>query len=189
MGQAVGVEPHLTAKDAADALLRDRYDQAPVLVGDRPVGFVLTRRLELHDGIVADLMTALGSGNVVSADASIGSLLEWIIEPGFLFVVDGRKVSGFITVSDFNKQAARAYLYVLLATLEMGLAEVVRRHYGPQQDATLYHLPEGRRVAVASRFADDQAAGEEGDLVTYFDFSDLVTVIGKDEALLYEGRT
>jgi hypothetical protein len=125
-------------------------------------------------------MTRLGSGNVVSADASVGRLLEWIIEPGFLFVLEGRDVTGFITVSDFNKQPARAYLYTLLARLEVGLAELARRRFGADQSPILGLLSTESRAEVEALYRPDVGAGEEGELVAYLDFSDLVRIAERD---------
>jgi hypothetical protein len=182
MSQAFSVDPKDAAADAAARLRRERFDQAPVVDGDRILGFVLTRHLA-QARRVAGAMTPLGSGNVVSADASIGRLMEWIIDPGFLFVLEGRDVTGFIAVSDFNKQPVRGYLYLLLARLEVGLAELVRRRFPDQQDALALLPPDGQAI-VRDRFEGDRTAGEESELVAYFDFSDLIEVVRRDAELL-----
>jgi hypothetical protein len=183
MSQAFSVAPRDNAAEAATQLRYQRFDQAPVLESERILGFVLTRRLALPSmRSVADAMVPLGSGNVVSADASIGRLMEWIIEPGFLFVLEGRDVTGFIAVSDFNKQPVRGYLYLLLARLEISLAELVRRRFASQEDA-LALLPSGGQAIVRDRYDDDRTADEESELVAYFDFSDLVEVVTEDSDL------
>jgi CBS domain-containing protein len=182
MSQAFSVAPRDDAADATLRLRRERFDQAPVVDGERVLGFVLTRHL-VGARHVADAMTQLGSGNVVSADASIGRLMEWIIDPGFLFVLEGRDVTGLITVSDFNKQPVRGYLYLLLARLEVGLAELVRRRFPDRDDALALLPPDGQNI-VRDRFEGDRSAGEEGELVAYFDFSDLIEVVRRDAELL-----
>jgi CBS domain-containing protein len=183
MSQAFSVAPRENAAEAAARLREQRFDQAPVCEDERILGFVLTRHL---DGSpirrVSDAMIPLGSGNVVSADASIGRLMEWIIDPGFLFVLEGRDVTGFIAVSDFNKQPVRGYLYLLLARLEIGLAELVRRRFPNQEDA-LALLPLDGQAIVRDRYDDDRTADEESELVAYFDFSDLVRVVTEDTEL------
>jgi len=154
-----------------------------VLDGERILGFVLTRHLTRAPiRRVADAMVPLGSGNVVSADASIGRLMEWILGPGFLFVLEGRDVTGFIAVSDFNKQPVRGYLYLLLARLEIGLADLVRRRFPDQDDALDLVPPDGQSI-VRERYDGDRAAGEESELLAYFDFSDLVKVVTEDAEL------
>lgn len=91
MSQAFSVALQDDAAEAAKELRARRYDQAPVLDGERILGFVMTPHLTRPPiRSVADAMMPLGSGNVVSADASIGRLMEWILDPGFLFVLEGR---------------------------------------------------------------------------------------------------
>ncbi len=135
MEDALAFSPATPVAEAHQQLSADNYDQAPVLDGGRILGFVLTRRLEdaPAGSTVAEFQTPIGPGNIVSADAPVSRLLHWIVEPGFLFVLDGREVAGFVTVSDFNKQPARAYLYLLLTTFEIALADMARRRFGPEQ--------------------------------------------------------
>jgi hypothetical protein len=181
MAKAFAVGPREEAAAAATTLRERRFDQAPVLDGDRILGFVLTRKLGESDvRYVGDAMVPLGSGNVVSADASIGRLMEWILDPGFLFVLEGREVTGFIAVSDFNKQPARGYLYLLLARLEIGLAELIRRRFPDQEQAVVLLPPEGQTI-VRGRYEGDRYANEESELIAYFDFSDVIELVTRDE--------
>ena len=183
MSQAFSVAPADDSAKAGARLREQRFDQAPVLDADRILGFVLTKELTgAPRRLVADAMTPLGSGNVVSADASIGRLMEWILEPGFLFVLEGREVTGFISVSDFNKQPVRGYLYLLLARLEIGLADLVRRRFPDQEEALALIPPDGQAI-VQDRYDGDRTADEESELLAYFDFSDLVEVVTEDAEL------
>ena len=184
MSRAFAVEPRQDAQEALDRLRGLRFDQAPVIDDGSLLGFILTRRLD-QPGVatVEDAMTALGSGNVVSADASIGRLIEWIIDPGLLFVLEGRDVTGFISVSDFNKQPVRGYLYLLLARLEIALASLIRSYYPEQERALEVLSPEGQRI-VRQRFEGDRNINDESELLAYFDFSDLVQVVGANHDLL-----
>ena len=181
ISQAFSVAQSDNARDAETRLREERFDQAPVVDGDRMVGFVLTRHLAraVH---VAEVMTPLGSGNVVSADASVGRLMEWILDPGFLFVLEGREITGFITVSDFIKQPARGYLYLALSRLEIGLAALVRRRFPDQEQACALLMPQARG-AVVRRFQADRAAGTETEQIAYFGFLDLIRVFGADITL------
>jgi len=182
MSIAVTVDARMTAGSARRMLEDHRFDQAPVVDDGQIVGFVLTRHLEGRRRVVST-MTRVGQGSVVSANASIGRLLEWIIDPGFLFVLEGRDITGFVTVYDFNKQAARGYLYLLLARLETGLADLIRRYYDGDARPALGLLSNTGRMSVESRYRDDVAAQEEGDLLSYFDLSDLVRVVHEEEDL------
>lgn len=185
IGAAVSVTASEIAHSAATRLKDVRFDQAPVVEEGRVLGFVLTRRLSDSDvALVEDVMVPLGSGNIVSANASIGRLMEWILDPGFLFVLEGREITGFITVSDFNKQPVRAYLYLLISRVELGIAELLRRRFANQDDV-LALLSADKRRKAEERFNEDRRVGEESDIVAYLEFSDLVTVFGQDESSLH----
>lgn len=184
MSEAYSVAPREPASDAFARLHERRFDQAPVADGGSLLGFILTRHLgQPGVGRVQEVMTPLGSGNVVSADASISRLMEWIIDPGLLFVIEGRDVTGFISVSDFNKQPVRGYLYLLLARLEIALAALIRPHY-PDQEVALHALTDDGQTTVRNRFEGDRHVDDESELLAYFDFSDLVQVVGADHRLL-----
>jgi CBS-domain-containing membrane protein len=182
---AVSVRAEDAATEAAGRLSAHHFDQAPVLQDGVPIGFVLTRRLNEVEGAatIADVMAPIRPGNVVSADAPVGELLDWIIEPGLLFVLDGRRIAGFVTVSDFNKQAARAYFYLLMTSLETGLADLVRARFGAHQEHAFELLSEEARATVENRFEAARADNTEADVVAYLDFSHLLRVIGRDEQL------
>jgi hypothetical protein len=188
---ATYVDPEDDVTEAIGRLAAGSFDQAPVIQAGRPIGFVLTRALaRAGSSRVREVMVPLGSGNIVSSHATVGDLLEWIVEPGFLFVLEGRGITGFITVTDFNKQPARGYLYLLLARLEMGLAELVRKHY-PRQRRVLGHLAEAARREVWGPYSGDVRAGRESEILAYLDFSDLICIVRGDEHLrsIVSGRS
>ena len=181
MDEALAFSPRTHVEEARAQLLANNYDQAPVIEGGRVKGFVLTSRLaEQEPGAhIGQFQTLIGPGNIVSADAPVGHLLEWIIGPGLLFVIDGREITGFVTVSDFNKQPARAYLYMLLATVEIGLADLLRRRFSTDQTQLLAFLSDDARQDVEEHYRADRALNLEGDFVSYLEFSQLLRIVGK----------
>ena len=106
-----------------EAMKADRYDYAPVLSKGRVVGYVgrgSLRRTE-PDQPIRNITRSLAGGSIVSGDTPIHDLMQWIPKQRILFVLEGREVTGFVTVWDFNKQPARAYFYLVLAGLEIAL--------------------------------------------------------------------
>lgn len=180
MQLAFSLPEDMPAGMAAEALRLRKYDQAPVLRGTDLVGFVLTRRLEGHaSGIVRDATVPLGPPNIVSADARVADLLDWIADPGFLFVLDGRELMGFVTVSDFNKQPCRAYLYLLLATFEIAIADHLRRRCAPHQQELFGLIGTSARHA-RRRYNADVVADLDADPVSYLGFPQLLAAVGLD---------
>ena len=47
------------------------------------------------------------------------------METPCLFVLDGRRITGFFVEADLNKQPARTHFYLLVASLEGGLAHLI----------------------------------------------------------------
>jgi hypothetical protein len=97
-------------------------------------------------------------------------------------VLDGNRLTGFVTPSDANRQEARSYFYLLLADVEVGLADLVRGHFDPVESA-IGELSDGCREGVRERMERDCAQNLDADVVSYFLFSDLVKVVGKTSAI------
>jgi hypothetical protein len=184
MDLAFALDYSLGASEGAALLREKNFDQAPVSRAGDTIGFVLRSRLEGQpEGTVGDLVTRLGPGNIVSANAPIRDLLDWIVGPGFLFVLDGREFSGFVTVSDFNKQPARAYLYLLLATFETGLADLMRRRFSADQEQIFQYLSDEENTEIRDRYLSDRQDNVEADPVAYLGFSQLVNVVTGDVSI------
>ena len=180
--RAVSVALRTPAGAAAASLKEHNFDQAPVMVGPEVVGYVLRARLEelAESAPVSAALCELRPGVLVSGDAPIADLLNWIVIPRLLFVLAGNRVSGFVTVFDFNKQPARAYLYWLFAGLEMALGELVRRCYGVTQDGMLGFLADQQAGAIRRARDKDREANAEGDLVSYMTLAHLLRIAGAD---------
>jgi hypothetical protein len=179
LSEAKWVAPDEIGWRAAQRLRGEEFDQAPVGLPGRLLGFALTAELEIADkrAIVRDSLHRLDAEHVLSADAGMLDVLESLTTgKAVAFVVAGHDVTGFVTASDVGKQPARTHFYLLLAGLEAALAEWVRDRY-PDQEVALAHLgDEGKKVR--SRFKRDQRNKVEVDLVTGMDLGHLLTVAG-----------
>lgn len=168
------------AAAGANELRARNFDQAPVLQGGRIVGFVLRRRLEEPGTrLVGDVTVSVGPPNIVSANASVADLLDWIADPGFLFVLEGRELMGFVTVADFNKQPCRAYLYLLLATFEIGLADYLRHQFRDRQTEIFDVVQTSGGRAAHELYEADVAANIDADPVSYLGFPQLLDAVGR----------
>jgi len=167
------------AKRVLDGL---RFDYAPVEQEGVPVGYVRTGDLlpESNEPVESRLRP-IAPDMIVSGDAPFRDLLRWM-DRGFLFVLEGNRLTGFVTPSDANRQEARSYFYLLLSDVEVGLADLVRGHFNPVRSA-LAALSESCRTNVSGRMERDCQQNLDGDVVSYFLFSDLVKVIGKTEQI------
>jgi hypothetical protein len=125
VAEAVTVDLNERAELAQQRLNRERFDQAPVMHNDHPVGWVATKALATDRG-VKSVMTSLEDCTLVSAEASIATILQLLLDQQFIFTVSKAGVSGFIVHSDIDRHAVRSYLYLLVSGIEMLLAEIVK---------------------------------------------------------------
>ena len=185
LAQAGSVDTGATVREALTLLDQGNWDHAPATDAGRIVGYVERTRLRgaAPDMLVAKLAAPLGGGTLVSADSSIAELIEWLPGQRILFVIDGREITGFVTVLDLNKQPARAYLYLVIAGLEIALADLLRWRYGADQTAALELLGKRDQDSVRGRLGADREADADSDLVSYLGFKHLLRVIEADRPL------
>lgn len=175
---ALWFEPGVRAEDAWRQLDANHFDNAPVLQDGRTLGVVNRERLvEPSVQTVGDVLEPLGSDLLISADATVADLLGWLAGTQLLFVVDGHEITGFVTPGDLNKHPGRTYFFLLLAELEIGLAEIVRRLYRGAPSRPLELLAKGRRDKVFGLYSKAVAADREPDFVAYFNLADLLRVM------------
>lgn len=185
MSRALLLPTWLSAGDAVQTLRDNKFDQAPVESDGKVVGYALRESLEKIDSQrpVEAAYTALQPGLLVSADTSIADLLSWIVEPRLLFVLSGNEVAGFVTVSGFNEQPARGYLYLLFARFEIALGELLRRRFGLDQESSLCLLPVQQAHAVHKAYHEHGDPDTQGDLVSYFNLRHMLEIVAADPDL------
>lgn len=141
------VQPDDEVARASRWMAKRQFASAPVSVDGRIVGlFAASRgtsraRVEHH-------MRRLDAGLLVSADTPLTDLAASLVDEPFLFVVQGRRISGFVTPADMGSAPARTHYYLMLAGLEMLLARLVRARFPVQAEAVRL-LSEGRQVKLA----------------------------------------
>lgn len=146
-----------------------RFDQAPVVDAGHVIGWVATTALDGVPNIKAALRP-LRDSTVVSTDASIADVLERLATEGFAFTVDGSGLWGFVTPSDLDRKAARGYFYLLIADIEMALAQIAR--YAVPRERVV----EGMRDEARGRWDEAVAANAETDPVEYLYLRELTAL-------------
>lgn len=169
IGGAVTVRLAESAKIARQRLVDARFDQAPVMNGRRAVGWVAADELKGH-GTVGSAITSLNYCTLVSAESSIANVLQLLPGSKFLFVVGKQGLSGFIVRSDLDRHAVRSYLYLLIAGIEMLLAEIVKS--AVPDDRIIASLRSGQK----KRFEQAYAANQETSPAEYLYIDELVTL-------------
>ena len=170
------------ARAAAAGMDEAGFDFAPVLHEGRPIGYTAASELRGQPGSVSDHLRSMSVDIVVSGDTPLPQLLPALAENPFLFVLEGRRTVGFVTLSDLNKHTARLHYYFLLAGLEIALANLARLHYHDLADA-LARLSDPRRLELIRRFEVLQKQGLDVDELASAELSDLIVMIGATRPL------
>ncbi len=116
-------EPGLAARDR---LTQQRFDQAPVVSEPtRIVGWVAAHQLRDMSAVESS-MTSLDRSAIVSTESPIAHVLQLLCEHGLVFTVGDHGLAGFIVHSDLDRQPARTHFYLLVAGIEILLADIIR---------------------------------------------------------------
>ncbi len=166
----------------------NRWENVPVTSKGRVVGYVRRSKLQRADPEqpIRNVTNSLAGGAIVSGDTPISEIMEWIADQRILFVLEGREITGIISIWDFNKQPARAYYYLVLAGLEIALADLIRWKYGANQSNLIAHLGSRDVEDLNQRMQRSGVGSGHDDIVSYLDFKHLLRVFAKDRALRME---
>ena len=137
--------------------------------GRRPVGWVAADELKGH-WTVGPAMTSLNDCTLVSAESSIANVLQLLPGSKFLFIVGKQGLSGFIVRSDLDRHAVRSYLYLLIAGIEMLLAEIVKSAIPDDRIIASLHASQKRR------FEQAYAANQETSPAEYLYIGELIAL-------------
>ncbi len=188
MERAPTFDLYAKAGNVLQAMQANRWDNAPVTSKGRVVGYIKRTQLGRAeaDQPIRTVTHSLAGGAIISGDTPIADVMGWIAEQRIVFVLEGREVTGIVTIWDFNKQPARAYYYLVLAGLEIALADLIRWRYGTNQSNLVAHLGSRDTEELNERMSRDRAGSGHDDVVSYLNFKHLLRVFEKDRALRAE---
>jgi len=179
IARVVSFTPDDEATHARETLNNLSIDRAPVRSVDAFVGLV--ERSSLTSGKVSDHMMQLKANVLVSADTPFEHLLADLQAEPLLLVLEERRVIGVVTAEDAGGAAARTHYYLLLARLEMLLAEMIRTLH-PDQAQAVGLLSPGRQA----KYQEIRAALVKEDLmiddVACLSLLDLIAIARSDVA-------
>ena len=158
----------------ADVLNRrdlEPFDYIPVTDNQSIVGILVRQECKEGFDVVQEVMEKLHESILISADASLLSFIAEADKTPFCLVLQGRKITGIVTLSDLQKLAVRPMLFSLITCVELLLAEWLRQRYSNDQN-WLEKLSEGRREKVDEKWQKLQHRNMAIDRITTTDFCD-----------------
>ncbi len=163
-----------------DEVLTDRslldFDYVPVRDGEKIVGLLDRARFAdlpppERPEVVGTAMQRLDETNLISADDGILSFIEAAHRSPGRLVLDRKRITGIITISDLQKLPARPLLFLLVTHVELLMAEVIRAT-GKSDYEFMSCLSDCRQRRVEDKFVELQAANLAIDKLTATDFCD-----------------
>ncbi|MBI1377390.1 MAG: hypothetical protein GC157_07910 [Frankiales bacterium] len=150
------------------------YAFAPVLHDGVPLGLFAETSFRPR-ATVATIMRPLDESMLVSGDMSLGEPPLALVDEPFLFVLRGRRLTGFVTPADMGAVPARTHYYMQLSELEILLAQLVRQAFDDQNEV-LDHLSETRRRSTVKLLCDLRRRDEVLDVVAALSLVGLVQI-------------
>ncbi len=164
------------ADDRVEEVLRNQelqgFDYIPVRDTTGSITGVLVHKDVLHaEGCVKEVMQPIHPSFLISADESLLSFVAESDESHFCLVVQGRKISGIVTLSDLQKLPVRPVLFMLITSVELLLAEWLRKNYPNEQD-WLCKISEDRQSKIEGKWNQLQQSNMAIDRISTTDFCD-----------------
>lgn len=180
LDDAVRVAPSDDPRVAAEILRSRGFDQAPVVDRSELLGVVRTLALA-GAATVEEVREPIHAEELVSADAPVSQLLAWLISTPCLYVLDGRRITGFVLEADLNKQPARVYFYLLIASLELGLAHQLRTWMGGDEARLIAAMSDEMAAKAQTIRETARELDTDTDLIAYLTFSEILRLTGRIE--------
>lgn len=159
-----------------------QFDTAPVMADGVPLGVFSRVAGSVGPGVtVKDRMRPLAAELIVSGLVVVDQLMERMRAEPFLFVLEEKGITGFITPADLGTVPVRTHFYLRLAHLESTLGSYLRVRY-PEQRQAVALLPEGRRDAQAKLADELRSTDTFIDDLACLSLKDLLDIAGKDTA-------
>jgi len=156
---------------------RNHYDMIPVLDGKNRVSSFLLAP-DYH-------AVPLQLDWCCTHDTPLETLLDYFVQsghPGYFLLCEG-EVIGLVTPADFNKAVARSAIYLRLAELEILLVRYLSCQHVDSAEKILSRVSAKRREELETLLAERRAKNLDVNLLEELYFSELLTLLGKDESL------
>lgn len=166
------------AKKAESDLKDNHFDFGPIRRNGELIGRTSVSELNGKSGAIGDSYQPLSEQYLISSGSSIRSAMAWLDHDRWLLVVEGRRITGLVTPSDLNRQAARAYFYLLVADFEIRLADAIRAVFDNQFD--VFDLLDDFAIEQTTKNHEKARSGDiDSDLVAAMYLFDMLIVAAK----------
>jgi len=177
------VEPSWNAGRALEEMDRKNIDIAPIR--DEPVQrYVVRDKLrDIQDqGPLTVAAHPVDVVHLVTGNLGLAEALDLLLERGFLFTIEGGRISGIITPSDIQRVPVSMVVFSLILAAEAGLSELIVTSYGSEA-AWMAHMSGPRLTQIEGRFNERQGRNAETSRLDLLMLEDRLTLVGKSASL------
>ena len=121
-------------------------------------------------------------GHLVTGDVGLGEALELLEDRGFLFTIEGGRVTGIITPADVQRTPVSMVVLGVILAAEAGMSRLITTSYG-SEDIWLAMLPAQRVAKLESRFVRRTQRNAETQRLDLLMLEDRLTIIAKQKDL------
>lgn len=155
------------------------FDYLPVKENDEVAGLLHRAKYDTEDaiGLVKDAMCNLRGDLIISASAGILSYIVGAKERPCRLVLQGSKLNGIVTLSDFQKLPVRPALFLLITHVELLMAQWLRKEDLTEDKKVLENLCAERRKKVNDKWKGLKKRNLAIDILSATDFGDKVDLL------------
>jgi hypothetical protein len=166
----------VASSDVSAFMERENLIVVGVRSEGRIVGFV--RQDDLDSEVCGDHMRSFEPGQVLSGESTIADLIQVLTRHAYCFITVLDGVAGVIVRDDFNKPAARMWLFGIVTIVEMYLTQTIKEMHGA--DGWQGCLTKSRLEKASSLYNERRRRNQNVDLIDCLQLSDKIQVLLQD---------
>lgn len=175
----VFVEPLWRTGKALEWLNAENIDVAPVRE-EATRRYVLREALRqvAPSAIVGDVATIVDINHLVTGDVGLGEALELLAHRGFLFMIEGGRITGIITPSDVQRTPVSMVVLAVILAAEAGMTRLIAALSATEEE-WLGKLSPERAASLEARFQKRIQRNAETQRLDLLMLEDRLTIVAK----------
>lgn len=124
-----------------------------------------------------DDISTLKESQIISDSTPISEVLDIMIEPGYAFIKEHRKISYIVTRADFDSIPVRIWLFGMISLFEYEMRDLIRKKIENWEK----QLSENRLEKAKKLFNEKKKRNEEVDLLDCTQLTDIGEILSKNK--------
>lgn len=122
-------------------------------------------------------ISTLRESQIISDSTPISEVLDLMIEPGYAFIKEHRKISHIVTRADFDSIPVRIWLFGMISLFEYEMRDLIRKKIENWEK----QLAENRLEKAKKLYNEKKKRNEEVDLLDCTQLTDIGEILSKNK--------